>query len=144
MLFGKFVVKIQQRPNCVVSGWDPMIGSPERLFTLEPKTEGDSKDPWIRSIAVVRGDKFVMADYSNARVKTANVTSPDTITASITLKEIPRRLAVLSDSKVAVTTYSKVIYLLSVEDSDITVTSRMETRRKYMGISGSSVAHCGM
>jgi hypothetical protein len=54
----------------------------------------------------------------------ANIISPDKVIASLTLKEIPFSMAVLSDFQVALSTLAKVIYLLRV-DKDITVTSRV-------------------
>jgi hypothetical protein len=57
------------------------------------------------------------------------------MSSSIIIKERPWALALLSDGLVAVTTYDKVIYLLTVTDT-LTVTSRIETDIRYSGVAG--------
>jgi hypothetical protein len=117
---------------------DHFKAKPQRLFTLEPRTQEDRKDPEITSIVATKSGKILMADTENATVKMTELNSPNKITASPTLDKAPCILAALSDSQIAATTLSNVIYLLSVE-RDITVIKEVQTKRWYSGISGSSV-----
>ena len=73
-----------------------------------------------------------MADCYNDKVKVVDMSDPHTVSASLTVKEIPWGLAVLSDGLVAVTTNKPTIYLLV--SPTLAVTTRIQTDREYAGV----------
>jgi hypothetical protein len=87
-----------------------------------------------------------MADMKNNKVKMAELQQPDTVSSSITIKETPRRLTLLEDGLIAVTTCDKVMYLLAVDDA-VSVVSRITTDIEYCGVAGdtdgSLLVSCG-
>jgi DNA-binding beta-propeller fold protein YncE len=76
-----------------------------------------------------------MSDSNNKKVKLVNVQTPHTVSSSIIIKETPWALALLPDGLVAVPTWDKVFYLLTVTDT-LTVTSRIKTDVMYAGVAG--------
>ena len=98
-----------------------------------PASDDDVKKPWITSIVSTQDEKLVMADRENKKVKVVDMSDPHTVSASLTAKEKPRRLAVLSDGLVALTTLKPTIYLLKVSPT-LAVTTRIQTGRQYDGV----------
>ena len=74
-----------------------------------------------------------MTDCDNNKVKLVDLSDPHTVSASLTVREKPRRLAVLSDGLIAVTTYQNAIYLLKLIPG-LTVAYRIYTSRLYVGV----------
>ena len=105
-----------------------------------PASDDDVKKPWIVSIVSTQDEKLVMADYNNRKVKVVDMSDPHTVSASLTVEENPRRLAVLSDGLVAVTTYKTTIYLLKVSPT-LAVTTRIQTGRQYDGVGEGLMDH---
>ena len=81
-----------------------------------------------------------MADYNNNKVKVVDMSDPHTVSASLTVKERPWGLAVLSDGLVAVTTLKPTIYLLKVSPT-LAVTTRTQTGRWYAGVAEGLTDH---
>ena len=105
-----------------------------------PASDGDVEKPWIVSIVSTQDEKLVMADRGNNKVKVVDMSDPHTVSASLTVKETPRRLAVLSDGLVTVTINKPTIYLLKVSPT-LAVTTRIQTGRQYVGVAEGLTDH---
>jgi hypothetical protein len=78
-----------------------------------------------------------MTDIYNTKVKVVDLQHPTIVSASLSVEEEPCVLALLHDGLVAMTTRSPVIYLLTMTDM-VTVTSRITTEIRYLGVGGFS------
>ena len=110
-----------------------MTATPHKVFVATPASARDVKKPWIISIVSTQDEKLVMADRNNNKVKVVDMSDPHTVSASLTVEENPRRLAVLSDGLVAMTTWKPTIYLLKMSPT-LAVTTRIQTGRQYDGV----------
>ncbi|KAL8590578.1 hypothetical protein ACOMHN_011014 [Nucella lapillus] len=109
--------------------------TPQRVFRSSARAAGDENLPGINATICLSGDRLVMSDFNNRKVKVVHVQSPDTVSAFLRVSEPPWNLALLPDGLVAVTTKKPVIYLLNVADS-VTEATRIQTVRQYDGIAG--------
>ena len=105
-----------------------------------PASARDVKKPLITSIVSTQDEKLVMADCNNDKVKVVDMSDPLTVSASLKVKETPRRLAVLSDGLIAMTTLKPIIYLLKVSPT-LAVTTRTQTDREYAGVAEGLTDH---
>ena len=110
------------------------------MFVVTTASADDVAKPLIISIVSTQDDKLVMADCGNSKVKVVDMSDPHTVSASLTVEETPRRLAVLSDGLVAVTTLKPTIYLLKVSPT-LAVTTRIQTGRRYGGVAEGLTDH---
>ena len=126
---------------------DPTTATPRHNFAFTPSSAGDTQTPWITAMVSTQHGRLVMADYNNSKVKVCDLTDPYSLFASRQLEVPPFGLALLSDGLVAVTTGTKTIYLLGVGENRVSVKSRLETERVYVGVAGNSddtlVVSCG-
>ena len=112
---------------------DVMTATPHKVFVATPASKRDVQKPLIISIVSTQDEKLVMADCGNSKVKVVDMSDPHTVSASLTVEETPRGLAVLSDGLVAMTTLEPTIYLLKVSPT-LAVTTRIQTGRWYNGV----------
>ena len=117
-----------------------MKANPSKVFVATPASADDVKKPWITSIASTQEEKLIMADRYNSKVKVVDMSDPHTVSASLTVEETPRRLAVLSDGLVAVTTLEPTIYLLRVSPT-LAVKSCVQTGRRYTSVAEGLTDH---
>ncbi|XP_076438606.1 uncharacterized protein LOC143277612 [Babylonia areolata] len=119
---------------------DVMTAAPRRVFKVSPRTADDILTPCITAVVCLPDDRLVMTDIDNSKVKVMGMAPPHTV-SSLSTPEQPRRLAVLSDGLVAVTTRKPVICLVNVTANTVAVRSRVRTNRVYVGIAGHRDGH---
>ena len=110
--------------------------------SFTPTTVDSDKTPsYVTAMVCTQDDKLVFADCHNYKVKVVSLTKPDTVSAFIKLDDNPSSLALLPDGTIAVTSLqslsSPAIYLLKVDDDDVTV-AKIKAGKRYRGVAGNT------
>jgi hypothetical protein len=67
-----------------------MAASPRRVFSLTPTCDGDSMKAYITSIICTEdGNRLVLADNENKKVKVVYLQHPTVVSASLSVDEGP-------------------------------------------------------
>nr|KAG5694782.1 hypothetical protein BaRGS_002735 [Batillaria attramentaria] len=114
--------------------FDPTTAIPQRIGKFRPDVPGctDYLGPIITSMVATEDGRLVLADYRTRMVIVADGTNPDTV-RGVRLQDPPRRLSLLQDGTLAVTSDRKSLYLVDVHEEP-SVAAWVQTSRQYSGV----------
>ena len=113
-------------------GQDPLTASPQRVWDTTAVSDQDLMVPCICDVLTTPDGRLLVSDYINQAIKVVSAVSPHSV-SRVNLDDGPDCFAALSDGLMALTASNKRVYLLDVT-GHVTVKSRMQTARQYVGV----------